>query len=141
MSTVSRRTSAFRALACLLALTVVPSAGRTQPPLAVPTPPPAQVAAPETAPAPAPADSTLARRGPTLDGARAAAVAPARTQQEDAAAAAMQQQSRSLGKPLALIIVGGAAFIAGLLIGDDAGTALAVGGVVVAGLGLYQYLR
>src|SRR5688500_1105937 len=140
MSTVSRRTSAFRALACLLALAVVPSAGRTQPPLAVPPPPPAQVAAPETAPAPAPADSTLARRGPTLDGARAA-VAPARAQQEDASAAAMQQQSRSLGKPLALIIVGGAAFIAGLLIGDDAGTALAVGGVVVAGLGLYQYLR
>jgi hypothetical protein len=137
MSIVSRRTCAVRALAALLALTVVPSPSLAQLPLAAPTS--AAAATPETAPAPA--DSTVARRGPTLDGARAAAVAPAHTQQQDAAAGAMQQQSKNLGKPLALMVVGGAALVAGLLIGDTEGTLLAFGGAIVGLVGLYQYLR
>ena len=40
-----------------------------------------------------------------------------------------------------LIIVGGAAFIGGLLIGDDAGTAIAIAGLGVGIYGLYYYLR
>jgi hypothetical protein len=39
------------------------------------------------------------------------------------------------------MIIGGAAFITGLIIGGGAGTALAVGGVLVAAYGLYIYLK
>jgi hypothetical protein len=41
----------------------------------------------------------------------------------------------------ALMIVGGAAFLLGAVIGDDAGGVLMVGGAVVGLVGLYQYLR
>ena len=40
-----------------------------------------------------------------------------------------------------LAIVGGAAFIGGLLIGDSAGTAIAVGGLVMGLIGLYLWLK
>lgn len=40
-----------------------------------------------------------------------------------------------------LMIVGGAAFIAGLIIGGGAGTAIAIAGAVMALYGLYLYLR
>jgi hypothetical protein len=39
------------------------------------------------------------------------------------------------------MIVGGAAVITGLLIGDDLGAVLAVGGAVVGLYGLYQWVR
>lgn len=45
------------------------------------------------------------------------------------------------GQPVALMVVGGAAFLTGLIIGDDAGTAIAIGGAVVGLVGLYQYLQ
>jgi hypothetical protein len=38
-----------------------------------------------------------------------------------------------------LMIVGGVGFMAGLIIGDDAGTALAIGGAVIGLYGLYQW--
>jgi hypothetical protein len=41
----------------------------------------------------------------------------------------------------ALMIVGGAAFIAGLIIGGGAGTAIAIGGAVIGLYGLYLYLQ
>lgn len=41
----------------------------------------------------------------------------------------------------ALMIVGGAAFIAGLIIGGGAGTAVAIGGAVIGLYGLYMYLQ
>jgi hypothetical protein len=41
---------------------------------------------------------------------------------------------------LTLIIVGGAMFVGGLVIGDTGGTLLAVGGVGVGAYGLYLYL-
>ncbi len=47
--------------------------------------------------------------------------------------------SKNTGKVLA--IVGGAAVIGGLLIGDDAGTAIAVGGLVMGLIGLYMWLK
>ncbi|MCU0618482.1 MAG: hypothetical protein MUF40_01025 [Gemmatimonadaceae bacterium] len=40
-----------------------------------------------------------------------------------------------------LMIVGGAAFVAGLLIGDDVGTVFAVGGATAGLIGLYNYLK
>jgi hypothetical protein len=45
------------------------------------------------------------------------------------------------GQPVALMVVGGAALLTGLIIGDGAGTAIAVGGAVVGLVGLYQYLQ
>ena len=50
-----------------------------------------------------------------------------------------RRSSRSTGKALA--IVGGVAFIGGLIIEGDAGTAIAVGGLVIGLIGLYQWLK
>jgi hypothetical protein len=40
-----------------------------------------------------------------------------------------------------LAIVGGAALIGGLLVGGDAGTAIAVGGLILGLIGLYLWLK
>lgn len=45
------------------------------------------------------------------------------------------------GQGAALMVVGGAALVAGLLIGGDAGSAVAIGGLAVGLVGLYQYVR
>ena len=45
------------------------------------------------------------------------------------------------GQGIALMAVGGAGLIAGLLIGGDAGSAVAIGGLAVGLVGLYQYVR
>jgi hypothetical protein len=42
---------------------------------------------------------------------------------------------------MALMVVGGAAFVAGLIIGGGAGTAIAIGGAAAGLYGLYQYLQ
>ena len=47
----------------------------------------------------------------------------------------------SMGRPVALMVVGGAAFIAGAVIGGDAGTIFMIGGAVTALIGLYQYFE
>jgi hypothetical protein len=44
-------------------------------------------------------------------------------------------------QPTALMIVGGAAFLAGAIIGGDAGTIIMVGGAAVGLYGLYLYLQ
>jgi hypothetical protein len=69
-----------------------------------------------------------------------AAIAPRMeiTGQNDAALVA---QRRPFGMSQTLMIVGGAAFLAGAIIGDDAGTVLMVGGAGVGLYGLYLYLR
>ena len=54
------------------------------------------------------------------------------------AAAARRQ---GMGQPMALMIVGGAALLAGIIIGGDAGTLIAIGGLVAGLIGLYQYLQ
>lgn len=51
------------------------------------------------------------------------------------------QRSSSKNTGRVLAIVGGAAVIGGLLIGDDAGTAIAVGGLVMGLIGLYMWLK
>ena len=82
------------------------------------------------------ADSVPAA-GPRVDvlttGVRAVA-APADTAQT-------LQQRQSMGKPVALMVVGGAAVVLGALIGDDIGTIFMIGGAVALLIGLYQYLR
>lgn len=46
-----------------------------------------------------------------------------------------------MGQSVALMIVGGAALITGLVIGDDVGTLIAVGGAGIGLYGLYNYLK
>ena len=45
------------------------------------------------------------------------------------------------GQGVALMVVGGAAMLGGLIIGGDGGTAIAIGGLAVGLVGLYQYVR
>lgn len=76
--------------------------------------------------------------GPRMDAVRLG-VEPVEVNAEAASAAAMAQQR--MGQSMALMIVGGAALVTGLVIGGDAGTILALGGAVVGLIGLYHYLR
>jgi hypothetical protein len=78
--------------------------------------------------------------GPTARGAAVGvrATAPASL---DRPLLAGVQQGRNVGQSKALMIVGGAALVAGLIIGDDAGALLAVGGAVVGLYGLYLFVR
>lgn len=87
------------------------------------------------------AEHTMA--GPTMAAASVAVRAVARVPETRAGVedALRQEQVRGQGNEVALMIVGGAALVAGLLIGDDAGALLAVGGAVVGLYGLYQYVR
>jgi hypothetical protein len=41
----------------------------------------------------------------------------------------------------ALMLVGGAAILTGIVVGGDAGHAISIGGAVVGLIGLYQYLQ
>ena len=73
--------------------------------------------------------------GPTMD---AAAVGVRNAPDASTAPAAPRG---GYGQPVALMVVGGAALIAGLIIGGDAGTAIAIGGAVAGLIGLYQYMQ
>ncbi|HSY81214.1 MAG TPA: hypothetical protein VK807_05605 [Gemmatimonadaceae bacterium] len=83
-----------------------------------------------------------AQAGPTVEAARSGI--PAHVATEDLSpqeAADRAARGAGLGTGGALMIIGGAAFITGLIIGGGAGTALAVGGVLVAAYGLYIFLK
>jgi hypothetical protein len=54
---------------------------------------------------------------------------------------ALAAEHAGLGQPKALMGVGGAAFVAGALIGGDAGAVFMVGGAAVGLYGLYEYLK
>jgi hypothetical protein len=90
-----------------------------------PSPEPAAVAAPVAEPT----------TGPTL------AAATVAVRHAEAPVPATPARRAGYGQPVALMVVGGAAILTGLIIGDDAGTAIAVGGAVVGLIGLYQYLQ
>ena len=110
------------------------------PALPAPAVTPAPAVEPAAAPAPAPPatePSAVARFGPSADGARL--LAPARATTEEPRLAHTPAYSRRDGIPL--MIVGGALFLAGAIIDDRAGDAVMVAGVVVAAIGLYQYLQ
>jgi hypothetical protein len=92
-------------------------------------------------PSNAPAESARSQPGPTIE--RAAVGARPISQSDaslDAEQAAMQQRL-GLGQARALMIVGFAAVVIGLLMDNDPGTLIAVGGAVVGLYGLYHYLR
>lgn len=80
------------------------------------------------------------RVGPTVEG-TVAGVRANSLERRDAVPLAAAQGRPRLGQSKALMIVGGAALVAGLIIGDDAGTVLAVGGAVVGLYGLYLFVR
>lgn len=80
---------------------------------------------------------SLAERGPTMN---SAALAP-RLEVSGEEAGAMAAARRPFGLSQTLMIVGGAAFVAGAIIGDDAGTVLMVAGAGVGLYGLYLYLH
>jgi hypothetical protein len=73
--------------------------------------------------------------GPTLHAAR---LSPRLASSTSKDMNAMRRPSRGSG--VGLMILGGAALITGLIIGDDAGTVIAVGGAIVGLYGLYVYL-
>ncbi|MEO7711789.1 MAG: hypothetical protein ABIV10_02590 [Gemmatimonadaceae bacterium] len=81
------------------------------------------------------AAALTAPAGPTMD---AAAVGVRHAPESSTTTAAPRG---GYGQPVALMVVGGAALIAGLLIGGGAGTAIAIGGAVAGLIGLYQYMQ
>lgn len=85
-------------------------------------------AAPAIEPAPA---------GPMLTTASVAVRRPAAEAKAGPAAAAAGGHERGT----VLMIVGGAAILTGLVIGNGAGYAISVGGAVIGLYGLYQYLQ
>ncbi len=101
---------------------------------------PVPVPAPEelTGAASANADGNATDGGPSL--AAASAGVRANVAREDASSRAASHDG-GIGTAGVLMIVGGAAILAGLLIGGGAGTAIAVGGAVAGLYGLYLYLK
>ena len=65
--------------------------------------------------------------------------APATLERSTTPVLAMPALSRNDG--LGMMIAGGALFVAGLVVGGDAGTLMAVGGAGVGAYGLYLYFR
>lgn len=93
--------------------------------------------APDAAVAQHAGSRTVPAAGPRLD-----ATASAMRSLASPDAEAMQvRRANSVGKPLALIIVGGAAIVLGALIGSDIGLLFMIGGAVALLYGLYQYFR
>ena len=80
-------------------------------------------------------DSASASAGPRL------APTGVRRQFEFAGTAALAAPRQSMGKPLAMMIVGGAAIVLGALIGDGVGTLLELGGTISLLIGLYEYVK
>ncbi|HEX7978989.1 MAG TPA: hypothetical protein VF461_10330 [Gemmatimonadaceae bacterium] len=98
----------------------------------------AQALAPHTPPVDVAAPKRPAS-GPTMTAATVG-VRPTETKELQLNAAAAPRRA-GYGQPVALMVVGGAAVLTGLIIGGDAGTVIAVGGAVAGLVGLYQYLQ
>ena len=82
----------------------------------------------------------MSSSGPRVELTATAMHANVKSVNRDAALAAVAR-NQGMGKPVALMVVGGSALLAGLIIGGDAGTVIAIGGVVIGLIGLYQYLQ
>ena len=96
----------------------------------------AQALAPHTPPADVAAKK--AESGPTMASA-SVAVRPVETKDLQLNAAVATR--KGYGQPVALMVVGGAAVLTGLIIGDAPGAVIAVGGAVMGLYGLFQYLQ
>ena len=112
-----------------LAVALAPCALTAQSPTALS--PVSPVPAVATAPAPS---SAMVR--PDVAGIQTKADANAPLLVSSAASEGMHQ-----GEGVALMAVGGAGLLAGLLIGGNAGSAVAIGGLAVGLVGLYEYVR
>jgi hypothetical protein len=104
---------------------------------------PAAVLAQSTAtPAPAPTNAATVPDSTPLGPTNAASVAYHPAASTDSLSLEPQRRrSQGFGQAGALMIAGGAGVIVGLIIGDDVGTLIAVGGAVVGLYGLYMYLK
>ena len=122
-----RRLAPFALAAC--AALALPRASRAQD-LAPAT---TGTAAAQPAPAVTPA-------GPTMENATVTLKRPSTEQQSTKAPVVVARRGGG-DQPTALMIVGGAAFLAGAIIGGDAGTIIMVGGAGVGLYGLYLYLQ
>ncbi len=89
---------------------------------------------------------SVAPSAPLAGPQRDAAVAGVRLTNEDRNQRSLEATKAALAKPgqrtrgTSLMVLGTAAFVAGLLIGKDVGTGMAVGGALVGLYGLYLYL-
>lgn len=79
-----------------------------------------------------------ATAGPTI---RSAAVGIQPAVENDGVLSAQGIFSPGQGRDVALMVVGGAAMIAGAIIGGTAGTIFLIGGAAIALYGLYNYLE
>lgn len=121
-----------RVIALAVAVLAAPFAASAQ---SAPVPSPAPASA--SAAAAAAPDSTPV--GPAI---ASSSVAYHPTASADSLALEPQRRrSQGFGTAGAMMIAGGAAVIVGLIIGDDVGTLIAVGGAVVGLYGLYMYLK
>ncbi|MEX2181373.1 MAG: hypothetical protein WD771_04980 [Gemmatimonadaceae bacterium] len=119
----------FAFAAVLAAALVTPRAAASQA-LAAPAAP--EVAAPEVA-APAPGIGPV--RAP-------AGVTRSDDVSATATADALSFQNRGPGnRNVQWMIIGGGLLLGGVIVGDDVGTILAVGGLVIGGIGLWRYLQ
>jgi hypothetical protein len=95
-----------------------------------------------TGPAEQTANTATSTAGPRADMARAGIDTRAASEtRPDAAATAAAAQHLGEGQNVALMVVGGAALITGLVIGGDGGTLVAIGGAVIGLLGLFNYVK
>ena len=120
------------ALTLLVASAAIAPSAYAQSAALAPAPDSTPVAVQPAAAQPAAAQAPPA--GPTMD---AASVAVRHAPAADVAAA----PRGGYGQPVALMVVGGAAVLVGLIIGNDVGTVIAVGGAIAGLYGLYQYLQ
>ena len=125
-----RRTLTF------LAPLFVAAAASAQLPTTAPAAEARLVSAAPAAPAPAPTFKP-AVAGPSV-AVTSVAYAPAAT---PAPVPALQRRTATQNRGMTLMIVGGAALIGGLVIGDDAGTLIAIGGLGIGLYGLYLYVQ
>ena len=84
------------------------------------------------------ATSASSAAGPRLD---VTATAVRQITRSAASASAAVARQKNVGRPVALMIVGGAAVVLGLVMGEAIGTLFVVGGAVAVLVGLYQYLQ
>jgi hypothetical protein len=118
------------ALTLVVALTIAAAAAPLRAQDAVSVPP-----ARDSVPVSPAAAETRAPVGPTAESA-ALGVRHAPAEATESA-----QRRGGYGQPVALMVVGGAAVLVGLIIGGGAGAAIAVGGAIAGLYGLYQYLQ
>lgn len=59
----------------------------------------------------------------------------------DTSLAALQRSNRDVSRPVAIMLVGGAAIVLGSVVDNDVGELIVIGGVVAVLYGLYQYLK